>query len=160
MTVRPGRPRMFVVFMESPVLPFSLPFLNSPISLILLMLESLSSGRLYIPSIPLFSNINLAFFGLFNCPFSSFELIPSSKCWEECCLLCTLCFPPFFSVLLVWKLIWIFLLCRLCLTVLLFTIIQPGGWEFWVLADPFLQKMPTLVLKWWRASRRSTVISE
>lgn len=96
MTVRPGRPRMFVVFMESPVLPFSLPFLNSPISLILLMLESLSSGRLYIPSIPLFSNINLAFFGLFNCPFSSFELIPSSKCWEECCLLCTLCFPPFF----------------------------------------------------------------
>lgn len=34
MAVHLGRPRMFVVFMESPVLPFSLPFLNSPFSLI------------------------------------------------------------------------------------------------------------------------------
>ncbi len=110
----------------------------------------LSSGRRNIQPMFFYSNKNLAFFGFFNCPFDIFELIPSYMFWEDCNLrnLITALSTRFT------------LLCLLCLTVSVFTIIQPVGWEFGVLADPFHQGMPTLVLKWGRASRRSAVISE
>lgn len=144
------------------VLPFSVPFLNSPCSLIFPVLESVSfvsSGSCYIPSISCCSNINFAFFGFFNCSFSMFELISNCVFRRLQFELCNHCpIHPFFFLL--FKPVLDCLLCLLCLTAWVFTIIQPIGWEFGVLADPILRGMSTLVLKWWRASCRSAVISE
>lgn len=138
--VRPGRPHMFVVFTESLVLPFSVPFLNSPCSLIFPVLESVSfvsSGSCYIPSISCCSNINFAFFGFFNCSFSMFELISNCVFRRLQFELCNHCpIHPFF---LLFKPVLDCLLCLLCLTAWVFTIIQPIGWEFGVLADPILE---------------------
>ena len=123
----------------------------------------LSSGRHYIPSASLYSNINLAFclhfLNLFvQLLWINIKLHVLRRLQFE---MFSRCFVHPFSLFLLLKLMWIS-----CSAVCAW---QPqclpssspsGGWEFWVLADPFLQGMSTLVLKWWRASRRSAVISE
>lgn len=131
-----GRHRMFVVFMESSVHPFSLPFLNSTFFLAFFpMLESPSSCILW----ETLHSSNLLLFqyqlGLFwliffiNCSFSVFfELISSYMFSEGCNLRCfSHRYVRHFYLFLVFKIDLDCMLCHLCLTASVFTIIEPIG---------------------------------